>query len=561
MALLLLSWIYIFFISLGIGILVQSLCKIKASLFYTLLLGLLGEMILIHFYAVFFPINELFYILNCSLTGFGWISHFRIWKHNVISSLCDWKKWKKSIQILSLVLTVLILMQTATKPYLIDNETYYVQAIKWFNEYGLVKGLANLHIFLGQGSGWHLVQSAFNFGYITHNLNGINGFLMLICTFFSLHHLNRFYNSKITMDLFLGLIPMVNLLFFQFLNIPSPDFPHFILAPIVFYLFYKNCVNYEGDFRLILAISVLLVLIKLTLVPILILPIVLLIKHKIWKEIPFFTILGIISLSAFTLKNYILSGYVFYPVDFLSSIFNPDWKIPYEVQQEFKPNKAINLAHLSHQNAQDLSTWEFFVEWLLEPGLRAVFNKLIIILLMIFPFYIYKNKTLFWLYIYALGQFFLLFFTTPQYRFFFPLIIGMLLYIFAKLFLNRPKYVLGFVSFWSLIPLISLMFSFNVEKFKNQQNSADFTYAFHWDNLIIPPDNSSSNFKYEILKEGNLEYHSPILEHQFYWLTGDGKLPTAQKLMIESFKKYLKVRPQMRTQNLKDGFYAEKIDE
>lgn len=472
----------------------------------------------------------------------------------------DWSLWKKPIQILSLILTVLILMQAATKPYLIDNETYYVQTIKWLNEFGLVKGLANLHIFLGQTSGWHLLQSAFNFGFVSNSLNGINGFLMLLTTYFSLHHLNRFYHSKITMDLFLGLIPFLNLLFFQFLNVPSPDFPLFLLSPIVFYLFYKNCVEYQGDYRLILCLSLLLVLTKMTIVPILILPIVLLLKHRIWKEVGFFTILGILSLSAFALKNYILSGYIFYPVDLLNGLFAPDWKIPLEVQQDFKPNKVVSLVHLSLEETENLNNWQYLKEWLVEPGLRAIFNKLIIILLLIFPFYIYKNKTLFWLYIYALAQFFLLFFTTPQYRFFFPLIIGMLLYIFAKLFLNRPKYILAFVFFFSLIPILTIIVPLNVEKIKNQENSADSTFAFQLENIFIPPKNSSSEFGFETINEGNLQFYSPNIDPNFYWLTGDGKLPTANKEMLDDFKTHFKIRPQLRKADLKDGFYAEKTD-
>jgi hypothetical protein len=561
MALLFLSWIYIFFISLGIGILVQKLFNLKTPLFYTLLLGLFGEMIFVHFYAIFLPIDIYFYGISSILASFGFLFHFQFLKKKLSQDLQEYKNWKKPIQVLSLVLTVLILMQTATKPYLIDNETYYVQTIKWLNEYGLVKGLANLHIFLGQGSGWHLLQSAFNFGFISDSLNGINGFLMVICSYFSLHHLNQFYRSKITMDLFLGLIPVVNLLFFQFLNIPSPDFPLFILSPIVFYLFYKNCVMYEGDFRLILSLSVLMVLIKLTIVPILVLPLVLLIKHRIWKEIPFFVFLGFISLAAFILKNYILSGYAFYPVDFLGNLFSPDWKVPQEVQQEFKPNKTVSLVHLTIEETEKLNTWQYLKEWLVEPGLRAVFNKLIIILLLIFPFYIYKNKTLFWLYIYALIQFFLLFFISPQYRFFFPLIIGMLLYIFAKLFLNRTKYIFSFLLFFSLLPIISLLFPLNVEKIKTQKNSANSTFAFRLENLIIPPSNSGMDYEFETIKDGNLLYHSPIIDHRFYWVTGNGELPSVQKQLLESYRKYLQIRPQMRTQNLKDGFYAEKIDE
>lgn len=562
MLLLLLSWIYLLFISLGWGIFVQKFLPQKPNIFYTLLLGLFGNLIVLHFYAIFFPINAIYYGISSGIALLGIFSNRIYLKEKLKIYLEDWKNWKKSIQILSILLTVLILIQSATKPYLIDNETYYIQTIKWLNEYGLVKGLANLHIFLGQQSGWHILQAGFNFGFISDSLNGINGFLLVVCTFFSLNHLNRFFTSKITMDLFLGLIPILNLLFFQFINIPSPDFPIFILSPIIFYLFYKNCVDYQGDFRLLLILSVFLILAKISVAPLLILPLVLLIKHRLWKnELSFFLSIGLISLIAFCLKNHMISGYLFYPTDFLGNLISVDWQLPEIVQKEFTPTKAAALTHLSLEETAQLNTWQYLKEWLVEPGLRAIFNKLIIVLLLIFPFYIYKNKTLFWLYIYALIQFFLLFFISPQYRFFFPLIIGMSLYMFAKLFLNRPIYVIGFVTIFALLPILTLFVPLNIEKIKNQKNSADQTFAFQLENLIIPPKNSGKDFEFELKQEGNLQYHSPKTTEEFYWFTGDGELPTADFKMIKSFKHHLKIRPQMRTNDVKDGFYAEKLDE
>src|SRR5690606_24103124 len=143
---------------------------------------------------------------------------------------------------------------------------------------------------------------------------------------------------------------------------------------------------------------------------------------------------------------------------------------------------------------QNQSFFEYFKNWLLEPGLRSVFNKLIILLLLVFPFWIRKNKTLFWLYIYALIQFGLLYFTSPQYRFFMPLIIGMSLYILAKLFLNQSKYIVSFFGFLSLIVLIPLLFSLNVSNIKNSQFMPDKLEPYRLSNIIMPAENSLHDF-------------------------------------------------------------------
>ena len=561
MLLILLNWLYIFGISLGMGFLLNSFLKSKSGLFYILLMGLFAEMMLIHFYAIWFPINEIFYAINFIIALIGIFLNKNLIQIQFRDGLSEWKSWKKPIQVFSFILSILILMQSATKPFIADNETYYIQTIKWLNEFGLVKGLANLHIFFGQMSGWHLLQSGFNFGFISNLLNDLNGFLMLMVTILSLHHLNKFFQTKITMDLFLGLIPVGNLFFFQFVSAPSPDLPVFLISQIIFYLFYRNYVEYQGDFKILFILSLFLILIKITVAPLLILSVVLVAKHKLFKsEWTFSLLLGLITISAYFAKNYLISGYLFYPTEFLGSVLNPDWKTAPELQRFFF--KEISEHALSMKNSieiEKLTTFEYFKNWLLEPGLRSIFNKLIILLLLIFPIYIRKNKTLFWLYIYALVQFGILFFTSPQYRFFIPLITGMSLYILAKLILNSPKIVIPVFSLFSLITIVPLVFSLNVSQIKNSEFMPDKLEAYQIQNFVIPSKNSLHQFEYETINEGNLIYNSPVGQKEFFWISGDGELPTVNKEMIDYFKKWYKVRPQLRTGNLKDGFYAEKL--
>jgi len=85
---------------------------------------------------------------------------------------------------------VLILNHCSQSPLLIDNETYYIQTIKWLNEYGFVKGLANLHVFLGQTSGWHIAQSVFNFSFLYANFNDLSGYALTLGLVFSFLNLD-----------------------------------------------------------------------------------------------------------------------------------------------------------------------------------------------------------------------------------------------------------------------------------------------------------------------------------------------------------------------------------
>lgn len=84
--------------------------------------------------------------------------------------------------------------------------------------------------------------------------------------------------------------------------------------------------------------------------------------------------------------------------------------------------------------------------------------------------------------------------------------------------------------------------------------------VYRIENLIYPSENSMYDLKYETISEGNLKYNSPLNQKEFFWISGDGELPCANKKMIDFFKKWYQVRPQLRTGNLKDGFYAEKLN-
>lgn len=77
-------------------------------------------------------------------------------------------------------------------------------------------------------------------------------------------------------------------------------------------------------------------------------------------------------------------------------------------------------------------------------------------------------------------------------------------------------------------------------------------------NSISPYQNSKSNTSFESIQLGNLKYNSPV-ENEFFWANGDGNLPCVDKRQLDYFEKYYHVIPQMRTNNLKDGFYSKEI--
>lgn len=562
MIFILISWLYILFITVGMGSLILNYTKIKNPVFL-IVSGLFFQLILIHFWAIFFGVNLTFYCVNSLIAaGLIYFQRTKI-KSILIQSVDDFKNWNPFLKFLFIFIGIATLMQSSVSPYLPDNESYYIQTIKWLNSYGLVKGLANLHLFFGQMSGWHMLQSSFNFGFLINFLNDLNGFLLVVISFFSFDRLNHFTKEKNLPDLFIGLIFTASVFLFRFLDAPSPDLPVFLIFPVMAWIFLNQFEKPDRDHILLLFVfGLLLTLSKITSFPVLILPIVLLIKSSVFKKtVPAAFLLCLIALIAFFSKNYIITGYLLNPTDLLGNLLNPDWKMPNHLQQLFYAYPQFHAYNSSPEEFENFKNWSQltkFTKWFFSPKLHGIFNKLILILLIVFPFWIRKNKALFWIYITSLFQFLILYFTSPQYRFFFHIILVLGLIIIATILIKISFRNLKILLTLTVVPvLIPLVFNLNFKALTNNHFMRTQTKTFRAPYLFKPKKNSQYIYHYEKIIDGNLEYNSPV--KTYMWLTGDGELPVANKIMINYIKKREGLRPQLRTGKLKDGFKSEEI--
>ena len=82
---------------------------------------------------------------------------------------------------------------------------------------------------------------------------------------------------------------------------------------------------------------------------------------------------------------------------------------------------------------------------------------------------------------------------------------------------------------------------------------------FSYENSIYPYKNTKYDTSFETIVDGNLKYNSPV-KNSFFWGSGDGDLPCVNKVQIAYFRKYFYIVPQMRTNNIKDGFYPKKVN-
>lgn len=219
-----------------------------------------------------------------------------------------------------------------------DTDLYHAQAIRWIEDYGVVKGLGNLHNRFAYNSSFFCLQALFGlkfvFGYSLHSLNGLITFVMLT---YAVTTLSVFHKKPISPA------DILKLAFFYYAF--QPQTYYCISSPgsdclAMFMILYLSAKWLETAweksslsinnycFLSILALwTVTIKLSAVTMVLLVISPIIYLIQEKKWNPLGKYTFVGAIVMIPFIIRNVIISGYLLYPypsIDF----FSFDWKMP-----------------------------------------------------------------------------------------------------------------------------------------------------------------------------------------------------------------------------------------
>ena len=562
MLLILLSWLYILTVTSVAGVSINRVLGIKSThSAITLCIGFFGISLVTGFWAIAFPVNG-YYHLSLLLITLLFIvlnKSFIIDYYNLLK--VEFRQLSGFIKLLFLSLFILILAQCASPPFIIDNESYYIQTIKWLNEFGFVKGLTNLHLFLGQTSGWHILQSAFNFSFIYDRFNDLSGLILLLGNYYALTQISYNTNKKSQLGAVICLFPLLNVFFFQFISAPSPDMPIYILALIVFHQFITCYSNFTKDrFIILVLLCLFMTFIKLTALPFCLLPLIIYITQFKQAEITskYIGIISGLTIALIITKNSIITGNALFPLVGLD-IFKASWHVPESVESYFSLYGQAYGYNMSPENFTDMPWTLRFKSWFFAPGMHGIFNMTMIILLVIMPFVIKKlyNNRAYWLvYFLSIISMLIFFIISPQYRFFFPFMMIFGLMIVALLIFHKKTFhVLLVVS--TIVAAIPLFFTVN-----NQQLTANKYHAvssqFSLDYLIEPFKNSRYPTDYKPIKQGNTILNTPT-NVDFFWGTGNIPLPAINQEQLDYFKTYFKIVPQQQTEDLKDGFYSEKF--
>ena len=338
MLVVLLNWFYIFFITQLIGFsFYKCLGKfLKRDITYHLSQNIICGIVISTVYAQFF---SLFYkvgmIANLILLLFCVIIILQN-KHELISLLKESVKSLFSWEgVLYLGVLLLVAFFTSRGTIHTDTSLYHAQAIRWYEEYGVVKGLANLQ--------WHFAYNSSYFGFAAlfsmaflggQSLHCTTGFITAVLCIWALNHLKNFFSH----ERHIADMCCIGILFYALVNLTGCVSPASDYATMFFTLYLiarwaeviesntKDITNY----CLLSILAVYVFTLKMSaglLVLLVIYPAFYLIKEKRVKEIITYLTLGIMTLLPFLIRNVIISGWLIYPFSALD-LFSFDWKLP-----------------------------------------------------------------------------------------------------------------------------------------------------------------------------------------------------------------------------------------
>ena len=225
-----------------------------------------------------------------------------------------------------------------------DSDLYHGQSIRWIEEYGVVKGLGNLHERFAYNSSFFalsaLYSMKFMLGQSLHTLNGYWAFLLSVTT---LDIAESWKRRKMILSDYARVAAIYYLTTIcDEVVAPTSDFA---IMCMIFWIVikwldmlerekeYNDVSETEGNgiapYALLCVAGVYALTLKLTAGLILLLllkPAYLLIREKRGKEIVIYLLLGVLVAVPWFARTVLISGYLVYPLETLD-LFSFDWKM------------------------------------------------------------------------------------------------------------------------------------------------------------------------------------------------------------------------------------------
>lgn len=344
MVVVMLSWIYILFICVTAGSVVMALLErlfplqAQHSLTGLATAGMAAVTVYAEYYSL--------------LGGVGIICHFIML---AVLFICVWRiarvreiltqqsrRLREALRgntgLFLLAAVVIVAFFTSRGTFHTDTGIYHAAAIRWIEEYGVVKGQANIDLHYGYNSAYLLFCSLFTFSWLpgigataagdgTLALHTTTGFLAALYGCYACYHLRDFMSHH----RHLADAARVALLVYILTNAtgfmsPATDYGTLLVCSYLICAWLDVYENEMGrtkqeqiyTYGLLSMLALFATSMKLSsagLFLLVLLPLAVLIRQRKWLSILQFMLMGILLFLPFVIRNVILSGWLFYPFE------------------------------------------------------------------------------------------------------------------------------------------------------------------------------------------------------------------------------------------------------
>lgn len=335
MAVIVLSWVYMFLICTLIGIGTLSPVRNRRfSVTLYLVTGIIGITVYAQFYSIFAKLGLWAHVmLVAAALVCGYRNRSTVWQlwQTYRPVLCSWEGFFYCCFVL------LIAFFTSRGEFHTDTNIYHAAAIRIYEEYGLVKGIGNLQLHYAYNSSYLAFASIFSMKWLLgSSLHTTTGFLETVMCLYAFHGLRAFRQHKEHV----ADMMRIGILLYTLVNVTRSMSPATDYATMFFALFIITawCENFyeKGSeltvYCLLTVAAVFAATLKFSsclLVLIGLYPAWCLIREKRWKEIGICLFGGCVILCPFLVRNYLISGWLLYPFEGID-LFKVPWKIPLE---------------------------------------------------------------------------------------------------------------------------------------------------------------------------------------------------------------------------------------
>lgn len=286
---------------------------------------------------------------------------------------------------LVLILFIISLFSTSACSTVTDVGFYYLQSIKWIQEYPTVPGLGNLFTRLANNSNWFITCAVFN-PYWLHPAYGLNGFLFFTTVIFllKLFHSPVYDFSEKHRIVFLSLaaVPMLSLYQWH-IESQNTDVVVTLLLWLIaggFIAGEKDILN-KSDLQILTGfLSLFLPTIKLNYLPVLIIPLYYLIlnfRKRDYKNALLIAAMAFFIYAPWFARSVIVSGYLIFPV-YQIDIFNFDWKMPKDIliNENLLIKWWARAPNIDTVVSSKMNFSEWFPIWILN---QSLINKILLV--------------------------------------------------------------------------------------------------------------------------------------------------------------------------------------